>query len=246
MVDRMLVAALVIFCVVFVYGSPTTPPVLKARCLVNGTYYNAGESFQKSPCSPCFCGNNGQPICAITDCFFTPCVNPVTDPTKCCPTCPDGPNCRAGNETISAGKDHVIGNSICRCTHGHRGDSVALCRPNGCTHNGKQYPAGPFQPSACEHCQCDAASGRVSCAIADCFFSPCVDAVHKPDVCCPVCPNGPNCFVGNKKIPAGQDYIDGNKICRCPDDFHFSGPSGRQAVCLYHATTVVPVQTPVN
>ncbi|XP_033760955.1 von Willebrand factor C domain-containing protein 2-like [Pecten maximus] len=239
----MLVTVLFLLGAVSIDGSPTTIPTHSVRCLVNGTYYNSGESFQKDPCSPCFCGDNGLPICAITDCFFTQCVNPVRDPTKCCPTCPDGPNCLVGNVTISAGKDHIIDNQVCRCEHGFSGAGRAICRPNGCTHQGKQYPDGPFKPSACEHCQCDAASGRVSCAIADCFFSPCVDAIHKPDVCCPVCPNGPNCYVGNIKIPAGKDYNDGHQVCRCPDGFHF-GSSGQQAICRVNLPTTVPVTMP--
>ncbi|OWF36717.1 von Willebrand factor C domain-containing protein 2-like [Mizuhopecten yessoensis] len=90
MADRMMVAVWVALSAVAIYGGPTSLPIHTARCLVNGTYYSPGESFQRDPCSPCFCGDNGQTNCAIVDCFFTPCVNPVNDPTKCCPICPDG------------------------------------------------------------------------------------------------------------------------------------------------------------
>ncbi|XP_069104659.1 von Willebrand factor C domain-containing protein 2-like [Argopecten irradians] len=144
--------------------------------------------------------------------------------------------------TISAGKDHVIDNQVCSCAQGFAGGNQALCRPNGCMHNGKQYPVGAFKPSACEHCQCDH-TGRVNCAIQDCFYSPCVDAVHKPDVCCPVCPNGNNCYVGKKIIPAGKDYNDGHQICRCQEGIHF-GHGGQQAICrvtlITTATAVLP------
>lgn len=59
----------------------------------------------------------------------------------------------------------------------------------GCHVNGQFHPEGSsYQPSACKHCFCS--QGREVCAIADCFFTPCVDPVHKPDVCCPICPNG--------------------------------------------------------
>ena len=60
----------------------------------------------------------------------------------------------------------------------------------GCTHEGKVYAIGEeVQPDPCTHCYCSD-SGFMACAIADCFYSPCVDSVQDPDQCCPVCPNG--------------------------------------------------------
>ena len=60
---------------------------------------------------------------------------------------------------------------------------------SSCVYNGKTYPEGSFQESPCQPCHCHA--GHVSCAIVDCFFpAPCVDSIHHPDQCCPVCPNG--------------------------------------------------------
>lgn len=62
--------------------------------------------------------------------------------------------------------------------------------PQECTYHGKTYPLGhSFHPSPCEHCTCTQ-MGRVMCAIADCFFTPCVNPIHDPNKCCPVCPDG--------------------------------------------------------
>ena len=70
----------------------TTPPQVHvvSGCVHNGVTYKLGESFQESPCSPCYCSNDGRVSCAIVDCFFTLCADAIHDPTKCCPVCPNG------------------------------------------------------------------------------------------------------------------------------------------------------------
>ena len=59
-------------------------------CVRDGKTYQVGESFQPTPCEHCFCSPDGRDVCAVADCFFTPCVDAVHDPTKCCPQCPNG------------------------------------------------------------------------------------------------------------------------------------------------------------
>ncbi|XP_071107459.1 von Willebrand factor C domain-containing protein 2-like [Haliotis cracherodii] len=112
----------------------------------------------------------------------------------------------------------------------------------GCHVNGQFHPEGSsYQPSACKHCFCS--QGREVCAIADCFFTPCVDPVHKPDVCCPICPNGSNCWALQQIIPAGRDVkLDEHTTCRCPGP----GPRQNQAVCTIamQPVTVLPVEMP--
>ncbi|KAL4230970.1 von Willebrand factor C domain-containing protein 2-like [Mactra antiquata] len=106
--------------------------LLAATCDYNGVTYNAGESFQPSPCEHCFCSpQGGRAMCAIADCAMPPCVNPVHDPTKCCPTCPDGHNCRHSDGTIiKAGETyHPDQHTTCQCptnTFGF-GTVSALC-----------------------------------------------------------------------------------------------------------------------
>lgn len=67
-------------------STPLTPVM---GCMKDGKFYHEGAQFHPSPCEHCYC-NNGRVMCAIADCFMTPCVDAVHDPTKCCPTCPNG------------------------------------------------------------------------------------------------------------------------------------------------------------
>jgi len=118
-----------------------------------------------------------------------------------------GPNCRIGNQTVPEGQSILLDSTTsCECaTGGHPGlCQKILTLPPGCMYEGKLYQFGPFKPSPCKHCQCDH-SGRAFCAIEDCFFNRCVDAVRKNDTCCPVCLNGIYIFTIKK--------IEENIIC---------------------------------
>ncbi|XP_060575015.1 brorin-like isoform X2 [Ruditapes philippinarum] len=78
----------------------STPPTLKHVCVRDGKTYQIGERFRPTPCEHCFCSADGHHMCAIVDCFFTPCVDAVHDPKKCCPQCPNGENCKHSDGTI--------------------------------------------------------------------------------------------------------------------------------------------------
>ncbi|XP_062574847.1 von Willebrand factor C domain-containing protein 2-like [Saccostrea cucullata] len=92
---------------------------------------------------------------------------------------------------------------------------VLATAASGCLYHGKHYPIGPFKPSACEPCHCTS-SGQAYCAIVDCFFGGCVDAVHDPDHCCPVCPNGRNCKAPDGTIiKHGETYSTADMTCHC-------------------------------
>ncbi|XP_061188123.1 von Willebrand factor C domain-containing protein 2-like [Saccostrea echinata] len=85
----------------------------------------------------------------------------------------------------------------------------------GCLYHGKWYQAGSFQHSPCEPCQCTS-SGQAYCAIVDCFFDGCVDAVHDPNKCCPQCPNGRNCKAPDGTIiKHGDTYNTPTMSCQC-------------------------------
>ena len=58
-----------------------------------------------------------------------------------------------------------------------------------CLYDGTVYPKGSFKPSLCAECICSE-NGDVQCTNIECFTYPCVDKVHKPGDCCPMCPNG--------------------------------------------------------
>lgn len=58
-----------------------------------------------------------------------------------------------------------------------------------CLYDGTVYPKGSFKPSLCKECICSE-NGDIQCTDIECFIYPCVDKVHKPGDCCPMCPNG--------------------------------------------------------
>ncbi|KAK7112333.1 hypothetical protein V1264_011804 [Littorina saxatilis] len=93
-----------------------------AGCMHDGKWYPEGGS-NNNPCMPCHC-YQGRMVCAIVDCFFTPCVDSVRDPTKCCPICPNGPNCRAPDGTVipANGTVRLDADTTCKCdSHGALG-----------------------------------------------------------------------------------------------------------------------------
>ncbi|XP_066283245.1 von Willebrand factor C domain-containing protein 2-like [Branchiostoma lanceolatum] len=99
----------------------------QAVCMQDGVSYPIGASVpDDDPCTfGCFCGSPGNIICAVVksprSCAFMqpPCVDAVyvNDPTQCCPymTCPNGPNCQAGDQIIPAGQTVEVDGAQCRC-----------------------------------------------------------------------------------------------------------------------------------
>nr|XP_023680844.1 brorin-like [Paramormyrops kingsleyae] len=85
-----------------------------------------------------------------------------------------------------------------------------------CIHKGKTYRVlEEFMLSPCERCRCGA-NREVYCTVAECPGLHCVNPIYEPHQCCPVCKNGPNCFVGNIVIPAGvRVEIDERNVCFC-------------------------------
>ena len=80
---------------------------------------------------------------------------------------------------------------------GVRVRAVAVPRPvqtpgrAPCEHRGRLHQHGAhWDPSSCSHCQC--VNGFPACYAIECFpaVSKCVDPVHVPGICCPVCPRG--------------------------------------------------------
>ncbi|XP_019636147.1 PREDICTED: kielin/chordin-like protein isoform X2 [Branchiostoma belcheri] len=62
-------------------------PGAGASCEVSGVTIQEGEFVDVTPCQHCGC-YNGQPICAIVDCFWSPsCSQWVYPEDQCCPVC---------------------------------------------------------------------------------------------------------------------------------------------------------------
>ncbi|XP_021413627.2 von Willebrand factor C domain-containing protein 2-like [Oncorhynchus mykiss] len=85
-----------------------------------------------------------------------------------------------------------------------------------CVYGGKMYRIfEEFRLSRCERCRCES-NREVSCSISDCPAPHCVNPTFEPNHCCPVCYTGPNCFVGNRVISAGERVeIDKQTVCYC-------------------------------
>ncbi|KAM7372613.1 hypothetical protein PAMP_009769 [Pampus punctatissimus] len=85
-----------------------------------------------------------------------------------------------------------------------------------CVYGGKTYRLlEEFRLSRCERCRCEA-NREVYCTISDCPAPHCVNPAYEPNHCCPICKAGPNCFAGNRVIPAGEHVnIDEETVCFC-------------------------------
>merc|ERR1712154_121455 len=105
---------------------------------------------------------------------------------------------------------------------------------NGCFFEGKWYQEhAQNNTNPCRPCTCY--SGQMACAIVDCFFEPCVDAVHDPKHCCPTCPNGRNCRAPDGHIiPADGTLYKPDRNTQCTCSGHMFGSA--QAECLKTAT----------
>ncbi|XP_053391193.1 kielin/chordin-like protein [Mercenaria mercenaria] len=126
----------------------------------------------------------------------------------------------------------------------HADSLIDECLTSTCTYNGHVFCGHipcPRQPcnqplvltpgDCCDHCptvqQADdpllkdcpypcTQGGVHYCHPIPCPLPPCVDAVQKKGICCPSCPNGPNCPAPDDHVVAYHHWeiIDG-KNCTC-------------------------------
>ncbi|KAI4821845.1 hypothetical protein KUCAC02_007423 [Chaenocephalus aceratus] len=85
-----------------------------------------------------------------------------------------------------------------------------------CVYGGKTYRLlEEFRLSRCERCRCQA-NREVYCSISECPAPHCVNPTYEPNHCCPICKTGPNCFAGDRVVPAGERVnIDQRTVCYC-------------------------------
>lgn len=105
-----------------------------------------------------------------------------------------------------------------RCTRLRYKGCCPVCQSMArvCVYQGQTYRLlQEFWVSRCERCRCGA-NREVYCTISDCPAPHCVDPTYEPNHCCPICRSGPNCFAGNRIIPAGERVrIDDSTVCYC-------------------------------
>lgn len=104
----------------------TTPSA--AGCYYQGSYYPVG-SFKPTPCEYCQCSISGQAMCAIADCAPPQCADAVHEKDKCCPTCPNGHNCKAPDgHLLNLGETYYMNSHTkCYCDTRHFGSYLAVC-----------------------------------------------------------------------------------------------------------------------
>ncbi|XP_013415885.1 kielin/chordin-like protein [Lingula anatina] len=128
------------------------------------------------------------------------------------------------------------------------------CIDYGCRHtDGKIYVPGARMPhrTACEECFCDIHGRQMICESTTtvCERPRCVDPVQGENDCCPVCPRGPNCYLGNEIISSEiVVQVDECTACRCPRDLNeFEKYSGGKneilAICMYRPCSPCPKGT---
>ncbi|ESP03058.1 hypothetical protein LOTGIDRAFT_157019 [Lottia gigantea] len=120
-----------------VFCMPPPPP---AMCTCSdGTQVPPGGTHSISDCHSCYCDeNNSEAQEIIAACLIVPCVDSVKMPGQCCPTCPNGENCRAEfkddngverSEIIKVSDGVVKFNSTeCQCDYqNYNGEPKANC-----------------------------------------------------------------------------------------------------------------------
>jgi hypothetical protein len=107
------------------------------------------------------------------------------------------------------------------------------CVESGCRHtDGHIFQQGEvIRNEACVRCYCPLGGGNPVCDVTSCPMSQCVDPVHVPGVCCPVCPNGPNCQIGLLTLPIGESVILEGATCTCESFLDLDGLKRTLARC---------------
>uniref|UniRef100_W5NEV9 Kielin cysteine rich BMP regulator n=1 Tax=Lepisosteus oculatus TaxID=7918 RepID=W5NEV9_LEPOC len=227
-------------------------------CFFEGITFSNRETFSSpsNPCQRCSC-LKGNVVCTPLVCPQIPCPNPVTKPGQCCPECPvcfettgvtysDGEsftlnNCRQCS--CSEGNVHCA-NTLCpRLNCMHQVTEPGACCPGcrGCVYNGREYDEGSTwfaSTTPCMSCMC--VDGVTTCSDIRCVSS-CVNEVHVPGECCPVCAD---CVFGDRVYGPGDSFHpsdDPCEICTCE-----VMPDGEQHLRCYRKQCPSLVDCPKN
>ncbi|XP_046720965.1 kielin/chordin-like protein [Silurus meridionalis] len=213
-------------------------------CVQNGAEYREGDMFRLlgDQCSQCIC-QNGEVICAGSQCQKLNCMNQVTDPGSCCPRC---------RGCVYDGVEHTESSTwfassgpcmSCMCVDGVTtcseiqclspcinkisvpGECCPLCAD--CIYEGRVYgPGENFHPSddPCQICTCEVMSDGQQ--HLRCYRKQCPRLVDcpknyimftSPDSCCPVCAQPlsicTEAMIGNEVLATDDPCF----TCQCKD-----------------------------
>ncbi|XP_060698750.1 kielin/chordin-like protein isoform X3 [Hemiscyllium ocellatum] len=194
-------------------------------CIHRGKQYEGGSHWVSAvnPCHTCTC-TEGEVTCLEPECDVT-CQHPAQIPGQCCPVCRDcyfEGNIYSNRETFkpdacrdcSCNDGDVLCLPVkcptlsCRQQITKPGSCCPLCR--GCMYNGKEYQEGgtwsaPTVP--CMTCMC--VDGVTTCSAIHCI-TPCVNQIHVPGECCPLCAD---CIYNNRIYSPGESFQPSSDPC---------------------------------
>ncbi|XP_018581810.2 kielin/chordin-like protein [Scleropages formosus] len=205
-------------------------------CLHQGVDYVDGSHWLSpaDPCQECTC-LRGEAKCSQVVCDV-PCRDPAPVSGLCCPRCQD---CLFEGVLYSNGEDFTRDSCRkCTCSGGnvhctsipcpsldcvHQVTDPAMCCPRcrGCIYNGVARDEGSTwfaDAMPCMSCMC--VDGVTTCSEVHCV-SPCLNQVHIPGECCPVCAD---CIYDNHVYGPGDSFHLSNDPCQvCTCEVMFNG-----------------------
>ncbi|XP_041113770.1 kielin/chordin-like protein isoform X2 [Polyodon spathula] len=225
-------------------------------CSYFGKEYSEGVHWPSSTndCQECFCVQ-GEVRCSEVRCDVT-CSYPSRLPGQCCPLCQDcffegvlysdgedfnPDNCR---QCSCNGGNVNCGNTLCprlNCMHQVTDPGTCCPRCRGCVYNGREYTDGSSwfaSTTPCMSCMC--LDGVTTCSEIRCV-SPCVNQIHVPEECCPVCAD---CVYNGRVYGPGDSFQPANdpcEICTCE-----VMPDGEQHLRCYRKQCPSLVDCPKN
>ncbi|XP_072327025.1 kielin/chordin-like protein [Scyliorhinus torazame] len=194
-------------------------------CIHRGKQYAGGSHWVSAvnPCHTCVC-TQGEVTCQEPECKVT-CQYPARIPGQCCPVCLDcyfEGNIYGNRESFKPDPCRECscngGDVLClpvECptlSCGQQVTNAGSCCPEcrGCMYNGKEYQEGAnwFAPTIpCMTCMC--VGGVTTCAEIHCI-APCMNQIHVPGECCPLCAD---CIYNNRVYGPGESFQPTNDPC---------------------------------
>uniref|UniRef100_A0A8C4SMX2 Kielin cysteine rich BMP regulator n=1 Tax=Erpetoichthys calabaricus TaxID=27687 RepID=A0A8C4SMX2_ERPCA len=187
------------------------------RCFLDGTEFGNRQTFlsPSDSCQRCNC-LNGNVVCTGVICPQTTCTSPHTIPGQCCPECL---GCTYLGKQYSEGVHWI--SSINECL-----ECGCVLIPwlmllfayptlPGCVYNLREYLDGSSwfaSTTPCMSCMC--VEGVTTCSEIHCVL-PCVNQIHVPGECCPVCAD---CVYNNHVYGPHESFQpadDPCEICTC-------------------------------
>ncbi|GFN91958.1 von Willebrand factor c domain-containing protein 2-like protein [Plakobranchus ocellatus] len=98
-------------------------------CVKDGVLYPFKFVLKPEPCQTCTCELIGRFVCMYAWCLPSRCVD--ADKSKCCPTCPNGENCRRSDGVAVSVDSYTFSKAgFCSCTDDLAGKEASCYCPS--------------------------------------------------------------------------------------------------------------------